>query len=46
MKDKREGYGELIYQNRENVMLKGFWEDGDVRPGEGIYCTAQGRVLG
>lgn len=28
------------------MRLRGFWEHGDVRPGEGIYCTAEGRVLG
>ena len=44
--DKRHGYGELIYLNRENVRLRGFWDNGDVRPGEGIYCTKEGRVLG
>lgn len=43
--DKRKGYGELIYLNRSNVRLKGFWTDGFVRAGDGIYCTEDGRVL-
>jgi hypothetical protein len=37
------GYGELSYgKNREDVKLKGFWTNGIIKSGEGMYVSKDG----
>lgn len=35
----------MTYKNRENVKLKGFWKDGYMDSGDGVYVSANGVYL-
>ena len=44
-KDKKNGYGEMTYENRENIKLKAFWNDDMVKKDEGVFVTENGEKL-
>jgi hypothetical protein len=43
--NKRHGYGELTYKDRENVKLIGFWTEGIMKAEEGVYVSKDGAYL-
>lgn len=43
--NKRNGYGELTYLNRDSARLKGFWTDGIMKAGDGVYLSSEGKFL-
>jgi hypothetical protein len=45
--NKRNGYGELTYfsEEKDRIKLMGFWTEGIMKAGEGVYVTKDGAFL-